>query len=417
MNAALAVLSNTLNAKTATALPSCSTPTSLTLDGGTATYCGTLDTSTYVWSLTSTGTAPNPTGGSPLTQTLHRTVTVQGISDGADVSAWSRFYQDSPTQCLTLDTVRSPVRWRPEIASSCRTAPRSPAAPRRWTSTGTSRSRAQPARRAPEQPRRAPAGRTPPTSSPATTPTPPRAIAGAARARTSMRRTSASAFRRERVTITTASSARNDSRGRRDPRPATPPPSAGTITYDTASSATSAIVGADARVVAHGREPVEPRARGRRQRRVQLANSCQASSVTYGGQAHDEDRTGRRRSGTYECTSLWYLLAPTAGTNTITVTYQSPITDRTAGAVGLYNVKQAAPDASNTNSNSSGAATTSVHHRRRQLLGRRRVRQRPGPRQSRPRRRPDLTRGPVTRAARTPSGMSTKSSPPPARPA
>ena len=116
MNAALAVLGNALNAKTATALPACSSPTAMSLEGGSTSYCGVLNTSTYVWTLTSTGTAPSPTGGAPLTHTLHRTVTVKGISDGATVSAWSRFYQDSPTGCLTIDTVSIPgLRRRAEL--------------------------------------------------------------------------------------------------------------------------------------------------------------------------------------------------------------------------------------------------------------------------------------------------------------
>jgi hypothetical protein len=91
-----------LDPKVSTLLPS----TTIALDGGTATYSGTIDAN-YVWTITSTGRAPSPSGGTPLTTTLHRTVTLQA-TNGSTVSAWSRFYQDDPNSCLTIDQVTIP---------------------------------------------------------------------------------------------------------------------------------------------------------------------------------------------------------------------------------------------------------------------------------------------------------------------
>ena len=90
------------------------------------------------------------------------------------------------------------------------------------------------------------------------------------------------------------------------------------------------------------------------------SNACQASSVTYGAQSLTKIVQTVTSNSTYECSSLWYLLAPTVGTNTITVTYQTAMATMSAGAVGLYNVKQAAPDASNSSFSTSGATSTSV---------------------------------------------------------
>ena len=68
---------------------------------GSVTYAGTLDTSTYVWTITSTGKVKNDQGYQ--SRTLTKTVTVRGLNVGADGSSWSRFYQDDPSTCLTID--------------------------------------------------------------------------------------------------------------------------------------------------------------------------------------------------------------------------------------------------------------------------------------------------------------------------
>jgi hypothetical protein len=99
MGYALSVLENASDPKVSTLLPS----TTVNLGNGTATYSGTINGS-YLWTLTSTGSIPNPSGA-PIKRTIHRTVQVIGINSGADGASWSRFYQDSATPCLTIDSV------------------------------------------------------------------------------------------------------------------------------------------------------------------------------------------------------------------------------------------------------------------------------------------------------------------------
>ncbi len=90
-------------------------------------------------------------------------------------------------------------------------------------------------------------------------------------------------------------------------------------------------------------------------------NGCQATGVTYGAQTLTKIAQAATVTGAFvECSSLWYVMAPTVGTNTITVTYQASIPSLAAGAIGLWNIKQAAPDAFNTSFNDAGATTTSV---------------------------------------------------------
>jgi hypothetical protein len=75
--------------------------------GGTYTYSGTAITAAQEidWTLTSTGTTGNPTKKVTLTQTA----VVRGLVPGADLGSWSRFYQDDPNVCLTVDTVSMPT--------------------------------------------------------------------------------------------------------------------------------------------------------------------------------------------------------------------------------------------------------------------------------------------------------------------
>ena len=60
---------------------------------GSVTYSGTLNTTNWVWTITSTGKVLN--GKSYQSRTLKRSVTVRGLNVGADGSSWSRFYADS----------------------------------------------------------------------------------------------------------------------------------------------------------------------------------------------------------------------------------------------------------------------------------------------------------------------------------
>lgn len=94
---ALSRLHNALDPRTASLLPS----TTITQEGGTATYSGTL--AGDVWTITSTGKAKNPaTGSGDIQRKLTRTVQIYGINAGATVSAWSRIYHDSTASCLSV---------------------------------------------------------------------------------------------------------------------------------------------------------------------------------------------------------------------------------------------------------------------------------------------------------------------------
>jgi hypothetical protein len=76
--------------------------------GGSATYSGdAVEANDEVtWTLTSTGTV----GTSPArSHTLTQSLLVRGLVPGADLGSWSRFYQDSASRCLTIDTVNMPA--------------------------------------------------------------------------------------------------------------------------------------------------------------------------------------------------------------------------------------------------------------------------------------------------------------------
>lgn len=95
---ALSKLHNALDPRTGSLLPT----TTITLEGGTATYSGTL--AGDVWTITSTGKIANPAGVPPseARRTLVRTVNIYGINAGATVSAWSRIFHDSTASCFTV---------------------------------------------------------------------------------------------------------------------------------------------------------------------------------------------------------------------------------------------------------------------------------------------------------------------------
>ena len=110
INDALAVLYNQLNSDgsvksgmqkptVTTLLPS--TTIQYSNVKGSVTYSGTLNTTNWVWTITSTGKVLN--GKSYQSRTLKRSVTVRGLNVGADGSSWSRFYADSTGSCLTID--------------------------------------------------------------------------------------------------------------------------------------------------------------------------------------------------------------------------------------------------------------------------------------------------------------------------
>ena len=88
-------------------------------------------------------------------------------------------------------------------------------------------------------------------------------------------------------------------------------------------------------------------------------NSCQVSGVTYGGTAMTQIANAATGTGSYDCSSLWYMAAPPVGTANVVVTYTGTF-DATASAVALWNVDQGAPEAFNTSFNNTGVTTTSV---------------------------------------------------------
>lgn len=101
---ALSVLNNTLNPLQGNAL----TPErEVLLEGGKVRYSGVL--AGQIWTITATGIMDNPTGAGVITRKLTRTAQVYGVNDGAEVSAWSRFYHDNENVCLTIEDVTIPT--------------------------------------------------------------------------------------------------------------------------------------------------------------------------------------------------------------------------------------------------------------------------------------------------------------------
>jgi Tfp pilus assembly protein PilX len=96
---ALSVLNSSLSPLTGSLLAE----TTLQLEGGSVTYSGTLTDTT--WTITATGTVKNPTGADDITRTLTQNAEVYGLKSGATVAAWSRWYADSTTSCLTIEDV------------------------------------------------------------------------------------------------------------------------------------------------------------------------------------------------------------------------------------------------------------------------------------------------------------------------
>ncbi len=103
MNYARAILWNAGDPTSASAVPSCSTSPlpSLTLEGGTVTYCGTYDSVAEVWTLTGTGTYTNPTGGTaPVSRTA--TSQVQLTTSSTFDAAWGYLFADTTSLCTLL---------------------------------------------------------------------------------------------------------------------------------------------------------------------------------------------------------------------------------------------------------------------------------------------------------------------------
>ncbi len=114
---AFAVLNNAVDPKTAGTLPTQANSVPVTMDGGTATFWGTYNSTTFVWTITGLGTTPNPTGGPALTKKLTRTAQVHGLNSGATVGAWNRMFHNSTSVCLTIEDVEitTPIASRGDL--------------------------------------------------------------------------------------------------------------------------------------------------------------------------------------------------------------------------------------------------------------------------------------------------------------
>jgi Tfp pilus assembly protein PilX len=84
------------------ALPaSCAASPTVSAEGGTACYWGTL--SANVWTVHSRATLPHPSGGSPLTHEVTQQMAVAPpVGTTADNPAWNYMYSDSPTGCMSI---------------------------------------------------------------------------------------------------------------------------------------------------------------------------------------------------------------------------------------------------------------------------------------------------------------------------
>jgi hypothetical protein len=95
----------------ATLLGDTCSPYTWTYDAGTTTMWGWLDTSTYNWTITSTGSVRNAFGGAPTTRTLTATVHIRAQASQQNiVPAWNYvFVKDTtPNVCnVTLDQTTS----------------------------------------------------------------------------------------------------------------------------------------------------------------------------------------------------------------------------------------------------------------------------------------------------------------------
>ena len=75
------------------------------------------------------------------------------------------------------------------------------------------------------------------------------------------------------------------------------------------------------------------------------ASDCSITGVSYSSVALTQiDSTSVGASPTL-CASLWYLLAPDVGTDSVVITYNGAVTRRSGGAISIYNAAQQAPEA------------------------------------------------------------------------
>jgi Tfp pilus assembly protein PilX/cytoskeletal protein CcmA (bactofilin family) len=98
-------------------MPSSGAPATVTVEGGSVKYWGSLDgtVTPHVWTLTATSTVPNPTGGDSLTHSVRAQYEVLGSPAGNE--AWNYVYSNS-LSCLSLVNnfdVRAPLYARGSV--------------------------------------------------------------------------------------------------------------------------------------------------------------------------------------------------------------------------------------------------------------------------------------------------------------
>ena len=92
VNQGIAVLASSAAPFSDSALPSSSSPQTVTLEGGTAQYWGSRGNN--VWTITARSTVRNPSGGTEVQRTVSQQVEVQ--TTVADNPAWRYLYADGP---------------------------------------------------------------------------------------------------------------------------------------------------------------------------------------------------------------------------------------------------------------------------------------------------------------------------------
>ena len=76
---------------------------SQTVENGTVTWWGTLDTTTNTWTLTGRGSIPNPAGGVDVIRTIRGRAALQTTEVGsANNAIWNYIYAEAPSGCTTL---------------------------------------------------------------------------------------------------------------------------------------------------------------------------------------------------------------------------------------------------------------------------------------------------------------------------
>ena len=78
------------------------------------------------------------------------------------------------------------------------------------------------------------------------------------------------------------------------------------------------------------------------------AGNCAVSGITYNSVALTKIASNMSGSTVLQCVELWYLLAPEVGTFNIVITFGGAAAETTGGGISLYNVKQQAPEAFNS---------------------------------------------------------------------